>query len=1741
MEPHRKEPSYSTPLLSPLIRGVKNSSPVVDVKILDLLHYQLEEEIKTSCLDRRIRVSIVIFQSLCSRIISLKWVVETSWRLVYVCLDFPDILRLNEEACRDITQMVALRDAIGLLFRYGVNLLKPDVSTSTAWRVISFDNSMYSSKVNILKGHKQILYLYGYTKELSYGLSYPDALHTPNIVTVAKVAADLAIAYFEIDMYISSSHPHAERIGTMIQSATNRTQTSKNPDKHTVHVSPSYRSHSSESSVLEEKEKESMLHDVRNEDNPLLKSSYQTHEPEGFPKVFTAHMGKEKQSNIEQKQAGQINMQSSSQSSPLYNQVRVKLTKCGICKQNTANVRCTMCSQPRCKRCDELWHKHPQRQGHTRHQIIPEELEAPRVLQPDADISQRHAGALVLPPVIDKATIRETRLPGGISARTDELSTIPEASSSKEMTVLAGTNGPLDSPQLQQGLELMAEAPSVNCDFCSTKPGKKFCASCEETYCLECDDKRHSNQRRKSHKRQDVTQTPQPGSSSDIQTMLPDQDPFQLPKNVELDSLISNYYSVPGEPAEPGDASYFTSEEDLDVRAPPTDSYRQPMLGAGVQTKLGHKSPNSEESPYVAPQDITVGGTSKEADFQTELGIITAEDIATLEKLFSVRGLRENEMDPIKRAELMREEQKLTTMHEELERKLIVLQGQSSGTQRASPQKVPTGAAIAAGAAMTIPQGKVIPSVTSAGNMASSTSPREIRQQIPDPAKAPKQKSRDILQDDQEGWTCQHCTFLNTNMESNVCSMCDKTSFLKAKIQPTVRSKKTKPEQSNSKVEIQPLTKVERRKKNAEYYQQLEAEMLAEKQHAKEEYSRNPGSLQADPTGQEPKKAVVKSRPLSDTDLLELSQAISSTGSFTKLGFELGFSHHELNRLKVRDPTGTIGASTYEMLKMWQGDVRGHEQRPKLKQALVNADLRAYVDFFDENRFTKGPDEPRVSSPRTKAVRDGMTPPSIMSTPSGMTTSGEVSDEDLLLLSREIPVDKIHDLGFELRFPYSKVQHLLHMHRMDAQDAILNMLQEWKSRTTRADQRRELNNILKDSSLGGLTLTEAVSKPNIEAREPRGITDMELYELADSLNASNITHLGLYLGFGMAAITRYQHEAALGSPREGTTRLLMDWRNHKPEIDQREFLANVLYQIGCERLGEKIKKYSGFTRHHDTFEESLLQQQLSHATSFGDLSYLKGEEKTKYEEMRTASLNLIAELREAESQGIPPGRIQCALYIMEETGDDLTDPIAWIADNWSDVVQDLATKATQELRENLEVDVDTKIMELVQLSEESAEKCLEECSGNTQEAIKECTQRIQEKILEIQEVGSYSVDDIVAILKQDDVRGDPEKALDALQVKAMAEYVDRVWTPTHDDDNEYFQEAIKNDDRSIRMLMVEYNMRSWGRAQTAAKLIIRKEFLVDDVVTAAEECGDLRRSEVFLKQMCSVCYIDLPRNKLMSLINCQCMMCRDCVIEHFEIIAKDKSIMKGKCPHCDQPDLDDPAVAADYFAFLDILLRDMLSPDVYELFQRKLRDWNLMQDKNFCWCAHCNSGFINGAPDRRKMRCPECNKLTCFHCKKQWMDQHEGISCEAFQQWKENNDPDLQAQGLAAHLNENGIECPRCKMRFELAKGGCMHFKCPQCTFEFCCGCSQPMKRGDACHKFGSCLRKGLHAHHPRDCLFYLRDEDVNFLQKLLDDAGVEYNKELPEGAEENEEGVCGSRSRRRGPLAWRMISAAGK
>ena len=87
---------------------------------------------------------------------------------------------------------------------------------------------------------------------------------------------------------------------------------------------------------------------------------------------------------------------------------------------------------------------------------------------------------------------------------------------------------------------------------------------------------------------------------------------------------------------------------------------------------------------------------------------------------------------------------------------------------------------------------------------------------------------------------------------------------------------------------------------------------------------------------------------------------------------------------------------------------------------------------------------------------------------------------------------------------------------------------------------------------------------------------------------------------------------------------------------------------------------------------------------------------------------------------------------------------------------------------------------------------------------------------------------------------------------------------------------------------------------------------------------------------------------------------------------------------------------------------------------------------------------------------------------------------------------------MAQHLENEGIECPQCHAKFLLAKGGCLHFTCTHCKYEFCSGCGRAFKMGNRCTVGEYCYKLGLHAHHPRNCLFYLRDKEIHDLQTLL-------------------------------------------
>ncbi|KAK4879207.1 hypothetical protein RN001_007353 [Aquatica leii] len=322
--------------------------------------------------------------------------------------------------------------------------------------------------------------------------------------------------------------------------------------------------------------------------------------------------------------------------------------------------------------------------------------------------------------------------------------------------------------------------------------------------------------------------------------------------------------------------------------------------------------------------------------------------------------------------------------------------------------------------------------------------------------------------------------------------------------------------------------------------------------------------------------------------------------------------------------------------------------------------------------------------------------------------------------------------------------------------------------------------------------------------------------------------------------------------------------------------------------------------------------------------------------------------------------------------------------------------------------------------------------------------------------------------------------------------------------------AVEVMERQARRFLAEGQVETYQQAELAVSLLSLK-FSTEEALEAVKECNSLDSAISYLQQDCELCTGRYPMNQMISLLTCTHRCCRDCAKNYFTIQVTDKNVMDLACPFCNLPDLNSDEVTEDevseYFSNLDILLKGILDFEVHELFQRKLRDRTLMQDPNFKWCVQCSSGFIAN-PRQKRLVCPDCRSVTCASCRRPWEKQHEGISCDKFAEWKEANDPEYQASAVAKHLAENGIDCPKCKFKYSLARGGCMHFTCTQCKHEFCYGCGKPFMMGAKCGVSDYCAKLGLHAHHPRNCLFYLRDKEPNELQQLLKEHKIPFDTE---------------------------------
>ncbi|XP_074090914.1 E3 ubiquitin-protein ligase RNF31 [Macrotis lagotis] len=492
-------------------------------------------------------------------------------------------------------------------------------------------------------------------------------------------------------------------------------------------------------------------------------------------------------------------------------------------------------------------------------------------------------------------------------------------------------------------------------------------------------------------------------------------------------------------------------------------------------------------------------------------------------------------------------------------------------------------------------------------------------------------------------------------------------------------------------------------------------------------------------------------------------------------------------------------------------------------------------------------------------------------------------------------------------------------------------------------------------------------------------------------------------------------------------------------------------------------------------------------------------EQQRQDKMREDGLRLVTMIRTGEAEGACPEEIFSAL---QYSGTEV--PLQWLRSELPYVLEMVAEMAGRQ---------DSS---LGAFSCQEAKQAWLDRHGNLDEAVEECVRARRRKIRELEVLGFGREEGALQALYQHG--GDVGRALTELQRQRLEPFHQRLWEAP--EPNPSWDGPDKQS--LIRRLLAVYALPSWGRAELALSLLQEtpRNYELVDVVEAVRHSPDRAFLRRLLAQECAVCGWALPRNRMQALTSCECTICPDCFRQHFTIALKEKHITDMVCPACGRPDLTDETQLVSYFSTLDIQLRESLDPDAYALFHKKLTERVLMRDPKFLWCTQCSFGFIYER-EQLEATCPQCHQTFCVRCKRQWEEQHRGRSCEDFQSWKRANDPEYQAQGLAMYLQENGIDCPKCKFSYALARGGCMHFHCTQCRHQFCSGCYSAFYAKNKCPDPNCRVKKSLHGHHPRDCLFYLRDWDALRLQKLLEDNSIPFNTEPPAGTRAVPGGGC--------------------
>lgn len=210
---------------------------------------------------------------------------------------------------------------------------------------------------------------------------------------------------------------------------------------------------------------------------------------------------------------------------------------------------------------------------------------------------------------------------------------------------------------------------------------------------------------------------------------------------------------------------------------------------------------------------------------------------------------------------------------------------------------------------------------------------------------------------------------------------------------------------------------------------------------------------------------------------------------------------------------------------------------------------------------------------------------------------------------------------------------------------------------------------------------------------------------------------------------------------------------------------------------------------------------------------------------------------------------------------------------------------------------------------------------------------------------------------------------------------------------------------------------------------------------------------------CIICFETPTESTMVNLdkqLPCGHVTCKPCWQGFLESRVSDGCLFPLSCPNpgC--------GLALDLSSVQNLLDDDNKTTKLFKKYKSLLAEGFVAACTKVKWCpvAGCGAclllltdGRKSPSKDRVTVRCPKCNRTSCWHCNE---PGHEPASCSQMADWRRQLESLKAAAPESSRiwLQRNTRQCPVCGCHVQ-RHGGCNHMTCP-CGAQWCWECRRP-------------------------------------------------------------------------------------